>query len=64
MPEKNNGNLVIIINDKNLALQPFVQRIIRKTVLAMISTLKGVEVQGDETIEIKIKRPPDSAFRS
>ncbi len=64
MPEKNNGNLVIIIDDKNLALHPFVQRIMRKTVLAMISTLKGVEIQGDETIKIKIKKPPDSAFRS
>ena len=35
---------------------PFVQRIIRKTILAMLSTLKGVEIRGDEVIELSVKR--------
>jgi len=39
-----------------LALHPFVQRIIRKTLLAMLSTLKGTEIQGDESVEIDVKR--------
>lgn len=52
---KNNGKLTVKIDEKKLPMHPFVQRIIRKTVLAMLSTLKGVEIQGDETIEIKIK---------
>lgn len=51
---KNNGKLIVEIDGKNLFMYPFVQRIIRKTVLAMLSTLKGVEVQGNENIEIKV----------
>jgi hypothetical protein len=53
---KNDGKLIVKIDGKNLPMHLFVQRIIRKTVLAMLSTLKGVEVQGNETIEIKVKR--------
>jgi len=53
MPE-NDGKLIVIIDGKKLRMHPFVQKIIRKTVLAMLSTLKGVEIQGNETIEIKV----------
>jgi hypothetical protein len=53
---ENNGKLTVKIDEKELPMHPFVQKIIRKTVLAMLSTLKGVEIQGDETIEIKVKR--------
>lgn len=55
MSEKNE-KLIVKIDGENLPMHPFVQRIIRKTVLAMLSTLKGVEIQGNETIEIKVKR--------
>lgn len=51
---KNDGKLIVRIDGKELPMHPFVQRIIRKTVLAMLSTLKGVEIQGNETIEIKV----------
>jgi len=51
---KNDGKLIVKIDGKDLPMHPFVQRIIRKTVLAMLSTLKGVEIQGNETIEIKV----------
>jgi len=51
---KNDGKLIVKIDGKELPMHPFVQRIIRKTVLAMLSTLKGVEIQGNETIEIKV----------
>jgi len=51
---KNDGKLIVEIGGKNLPMHPFVQRIIRKTVLAMLSTLKGVEIQGNENIEIKV----------
>jgi hypothetical protein len=61
---KNDGKLIVEINGENLRMHPFVQRIIRKTVLAMLSTLKGVEIQGNENIEIKVMEPPESAFRS
>lgn len=55
MPEKENGKLTIKINGKDLTLTPFVQKIIRKAVLAMLSTLKNTKIQGDETIEINVK---------
>lgn len=48
--------LIVKFDGKDIPMNPFIKRIIRKTVLAMLSTLKGVEIQGDETIEIKIKR--------
>jgi hypothetical protein len=52
---KNDEKLTVRIDGKKLPMHPFVQRIIRKTVLAMLSTLKGVEIQGTETIEIKVR---------
>lgn len=51
---KNDVKLIVKIDGKKLPMHPFVQRIIRKTVLAMLSTLKGVEIQGNETIEINV----------
>jgi hypothetical protein len=55
LQEKGNGKLIVKIDGKNLPMHPFVQRIIRKTLLAMLSTLKGTEIQGNETIEIEVK---------
>ncbi|MDH5459558.1 MAG: hypothetical protein OEY95_02605 [Candidatus Bathyarchaeota archaeon] len=56
MSEKDDGKLIVKIDGKNLALNPFVQRIIRKAVLAMLSTLRDTEVQGNEVVEINVKR--------
>ncbi|MDH5375658.1 MAG: hypothetical protein OEZ21_01700 [Candidatus Bathyarchaeota archaeon] len=56
MQEKAKGKLIVKIDGKNLPMHPFVQRIIRKTLLAMLSTLKGTEIQGDESVEINVKR--------
>ncbi|MCD6445745.1 hypothetical protein J7L49_03050 [Candidatus Bathyarchaeota archaeon] len=53
---KENEGLTVKINGENLRMVPFVQRIIRKTILAMLSTLKGVEIRGDEVIELSVKR--------
>ena len=53
---RNDVKLIVKIDGKHLPMHPFVQRIIRKTVLAMLSTLKGVEIQDNETIEIKVNR--------
>lgn len=55
MSEKD-GKLIVKIDEKNLPMSLFVQAIIGKTVLAMLSTLKGVEIQGNESIEINVKR--------
>ena len=48
--------LIAKFDGKDIPMNPFIKRIIRKTVLAMLSTLKGVEIQGEETIEINVKR--------
>ena len=42
------------IGDSKLPMQPFVARMIKSTVLGMISSLKGVEITGDEKLKIKI----------
>jgi molybdopterin-guanine dinucleotide biosynthesis protein B len=46
--------VTIIVNDAEVPVQPFVAEIVRKTVLAMISTLKGVNITGKEQIQMKI----------
>jgi len=50
---KNELKCKIIVNDKEVHIQPFVSEIIRKSVLGMISTLKGVEIDGNEAIEVR-----------
>jgi len=56
LSEKDDEKLIVKIDGKNLALNPFVQRIIRKAVLAMLSTLRDIEVKDNETVEISVKR--------
>jgi len=56
LSEKDYAKLIVKIDGKNLALNPFVQRIIKKVVLAMLSTLRDVEVKDNETVEISVKR--------
>ena len=48
--------IIIQVNGENVPLSPFVRRIIRKTVLAMVSTLKKVEISGEEKVEIIIRK--------
>ncbi|MEM2123665.1 MAG: (Fe-S)-binding protein, partial [Candidatus Bathyarchaeia archaeon] len=42
------------VGDSKVPMQPFVARIIKSTILGMISSLKGVEVRGDEKLKIEI----------
>jgi len=57
LPEKDvNKKLKVKIDGKNLPLNPFVQRIIRRTILAMISTLRDTEIRGNETVEINVEK--------
>jgi len=46
----------ITINDVEVPIQPFVSEIIRKSILGMVSCLKGVSIKGDEEIHVKILR--------
>lgn len=44
----------ITVNEVEVPIQPFVSEIIRKSLLGMVSTLKGVSISGDEEVHIKI----------
>jgi molybdopterin-guanine dinucleotide biosynthesis protein B len=44
----------LTVNDTEVPLQPFVSEIIRKSLLGMVSTLKGVSIEGNEEIRIEL----------
>jgi molybdopterin-guanine dinucleotide biosynthesis protein B len=52
---KRKEKLKIQIDEHVLPLNPFVQKIMRNTILGMISTLKDVAIKGDERISVIIK---------
>lgn len=45
----------IRVDERVLPLNPFVQKIMRNTILGMISTLKGVAIKGEEDVSIIVK---------
>jgi molybdopterin-guanine dinucleotide biosynthesis protein B len=55
--KKADGRLEIEIAGKPLPINPFVQRIIGNSLLAMISTLKKVEIKGDPRVSIRVEEP-------
>ncbi len=48
----------IFIDDKRIPMIPYISELIRRTILAMISTLKGTDLHGDEYVQIRISRKP------
>lgn len=44
----------ITFNDAEVPIQAFVSEIIHKSLLGMVSTLKGVSISGNESVEIRI----------
>ena len=48
--------LSVQIDGHVLPLKPFVQRIVRNTIMSMVSTLKGAKIKGDENVFVTIKR--------
>ena len=56
MSKKDNRKIAVKIYGKILPLNPFVQNILRKTVLTMISTLRDTEIQGNENVEINVNK--------
>jgi molybdopterin-guanine dinucleotide biosynthesis adapter protein len=53
---KREEKITIQVNEQMLPLGDFVQNIIRNSVLAMVSSLKGVKIKGEEKVSIVIKR--------
>jgi len=46
----------VIIDGKPIPLNPFVRKILSRTILAMLSTLRGVDIQGNERLVLKVFR--------
>jgi molybdopterin-guanine dinucleotide biosynthesis protein B len=53
---KREEKITIQIDEKFLPIGDFVQAIIRNAVLAMVSSLKGVKIKGEEKVSVVIKR--------
>jgi len=47
--------LVIKANGKLIFLNPWLQDLVRKTVMALLTSLKGVEIKGDEKLLIEVR---------
>ncbi len=52
---KRKEKLKIQIDERVLPLNPFVQKIVRNSILGMISTLKGIAIKGDERISVIVR---------
>lgn len=52
---KSDVGLKVLIEGKSLPCARFVQKIIKESVLAMVSTLKGTNIKGDEEVQILIR---------
>jgi len=44
----------ITVNGVEVPIQPFVSRIVRNSILGMVSSLKGVSLKGDEKVRVEI----------
>lgn len=44
----------LMVNGKKIPLNPFVSDLLTRTIIAMISSLKGVNIHGDEKIVIRV----------
>jgi len=52
---KRREDIRIKIDGRILPLNPFVQKIMRHTILAMISTLRDTKIKGDENLLVGIR---------
>ena len=53
---KREEKITIQLDEKTLPLGDFVQDIVRNSILAMVASLKGVKIKGEEKVSIVIKR--------
>lgn len=53
---KREEKIVIQLEDQTLPLGEFVQEIVRNSVLAMVGSLKGAKIEGEEKVSIVIKQ--------
>ena len=55
---KREEKIMIHVNEEILPLGDFVQDILRNTVIAMVTSLKGAKIKGEEKVSIFIKQLP------
>ena len=48
--------LVLKVNGKIIFLNPWLQDLIRNTIMTLIGSLKGVEIKGDEKLSVEVKQ--------
>ena len=53
---KQEENITIQVDGRFVPLSPFVQKIVRETILGMISTLKEIKIKGEEKVSIIIRK--------
>ncbi len=53
---KQEEQITIQVDGRFVPLSPFVQKIVRETILGMISTLKEIKIKGEEKVSIVIRR--------
>ena len=56
LEDKMNLKIQLFFNKVAIPLQPFVSRIIRSTILGMVSSLKDVSIVGDEKLLVEISK--------
>ena len=49
---------ILIVNEREIGLNEYVDNLIHKVVLAVVSTLRIPELQGTETVRIEISAQP------
>ena len=52
---KREKGIRILVNDEEVPTTPFVEKIIKTTVLSMLSTLKGVNIEDKQKAKLRIK---------
>lgn len=55
--KKREGKLKIQIDGKALPINPFVQKMIRNSLLTMVSILKNADIEGNEKVSVTIEKP-------
>jgi len=54
--KESSENFALYVDNRQISLKPFVQRIMKSSIIAMASTLKGVEVSPNDEVIVKIKK--------
>jgi len=53
---KRRGAARLLVDGVEVPLNPFVSEVLRRTVLAFVSCLRGVDIKGDEHIEVSVRK--------